>query len=177
MTQFNPSGNSTAFPDTTMTEEVSCAPSGAEDVTGSPGPVLLPVTEPDNAADDAQSSPELAEDVSPDPEPVLLPVAEPDALSSPELAPLPPPSAPLAAVTRKSRVKATRTRKQPTRKQPTRSRKRPLTPSPLPSPERSPIPVLRLGEKLRLFKNSETDGFMSLAKRIRQSRKNQEQNK
>ena len=74
----------------------------------------------------------------------------------------PPCSAPaLPAVTRKSRKK--------TASVPARKRRR--TPSPIPSPQRSPIPVLRL------FRNAENDEFMRLAKQIRKSRRIQEQNK
>lgn len=70
----------------------------------------------------------------------------------------PPGSAPaLPAVTRKSRQK---TGSVP-------ARKRPRTPS----PQRSPIPVLRL------FRNAENDEFMRIAKQIRKSRRIQQQRK
>ena len=172
MTQFNPSGNSTTFPDNVIAEEVSSVPvpaldslaaavdslAAAEDAdslaAGSSVPVPAAVEDADSRAG-AWEVNSLAEAVQ----------AVEDDQPAPEVSPLPPSSAPtLPAATRKSKKKTV------TVSVPARARKRPRVPTPPTSPEqRSPIPVLNL----RLFpnRNAENDEFMKLAKRIRKSRR------
>ena len=146
-TQFNPSGNSTEFPD--FLEDVSSVPTEERAVeAASPGQPPLP---------DADVTDVSSEE--------LVPVSV-DAMPSPEQgeeAPLQPASVPtLPPAKRRSKAK----KKQVSRPV---SRKRRRTPSPQPSPAKSPIPVLRL------FRNSENDSFMALAKLVRKSRRIREQ--
>ena len=139
MTQFNPPGNSTVFP-----EEVPDTAQSMASTTGG---------EAESTAYTAEA--EMASTAEAEMAPTVEAVSDQEEI-------FPPCSAPaLPAVTRKSRKK--------TASVPARKRRR--TPSPIPSPQRSPIPVLRL------FRNAENDEFMRLAKQIRKSRRIQEQNK
>ena len=144
-TQFNPSGNFTAFSD--FPEDVLSVPTeelAVEDA--SPGQRPL---------HDADAT-------NPSPSEVQVPVSV-DALPSPEQEedlPLPPASVPtLPPAKRRSKAK-----KKPV-SMPRVSRKRRRTPSPQPSPAKSPIPVLKL------FRNYKNDSFMALAKLVRKSRR------
>ena len=167
---FNPGGNSTRYVPPAADPSLTTLDENAEDNQLSASMASLEITPPPASSPFRPQPPapstrvlDLSTEMTASTAEAELAVstAGGDAVSDHEDI-FPPGSAPaLPAVTRKSRQK---TASVP-------ARKRPRTPSPIQSPQRSPIPVLRL------FRNAENDEFMRIAKQIRKSRRIREQNR